>query len=307
MRVFICAILCMYFLVDVTIAQTSAHASLDNSDMLIGDHRKLKLDINSDHAISDLNASFDQLVDNEYIEIIHEGNWETDDQNMNWSKEIIFSAYDSGYYSIKPIPVSYLFGADTLTVFSNDLLLRTNMVEINDSTQLAPIKDIVHESRNIFDLIPFIAGFTFIGLCFLLYSFYVKKKEQKEIPPAPIIVRPAHEIALEKLDKLGEQKLWQQGKIKEFQSSLTYILREYIEGRYKINALESTSDEILAAVRKSKIPDDHQSYLAELLQMADLVKFAKAIPRLDINERMHRKATDFVIQTKASWRSEEEE
>jgi hypothetical protein len=74
----------------------------------------------------------------------------------------------------------------------------------------------------------------------------------RKVPPPMVAVEvpkiPAHVIAYEKLEKLKSEKLWQEGKLKAYHSLLTDILREYIENRFKIQALEQTTDEILYLV-----------------------------------------------------------
>lgn len=60
-----------------------------------------------------------------------------------------------------------------------------------------------------------------------------------------------HELALQKLVALQQQKLWQKGDVKPYQSELTFIIREYLENRFNIQALESTTDEIVQNLPKS--------------------------------------------------------
>src|SRR5690606_8174161 len=93
-------------------------------------------------------------------------------------------------------------------------------------------------------------------------------------PTAP--PRPPHELALEQLALLSAQKLWQNGKTKAYYSELTNILREYIEARFGVTAMEQTTEEIIMAMKR--LPDfdtEKINAIRRVLFLADLVKFAK--------------------------------
>ncbi len=75
-------------------------------------------------------------------------------------------------------------------------------------------------------------------------------------------------------------------------------LREYLENRYHINALEQTSDEIFAGLRSAQISADAREKLRRTLLLADLVKFAKEKPLPEDNEFSMENAISFIMQTK---------
>jgi len=104
--------------------------------------------------------------------------------------------------------------------------------------------------------------------------------------------------ALEKLRKLKEKELWQNGQQKEYHSELTYTVREYLENRYGISALESSTHEILGDLKKADFDDGFKDNLTEMLSIADLVKFAKAESTGDINTRIINQAEEFIQATK---------
>lgn len=170
-----------------------------------------------------------------------------------------------------------------------------------DSTQfLADIKTIVEEPIQLEDFAIFFYAVLALLLVFLAIYVFKKfnKKDEIEEEAIPEIIRPAHEIAEEKLDGLKSQKLWQQGLIKEYQSKLTFIIREYLENRYDVRALESTTHEILADLKKHDFDSSLNANLSEILTMADLVKFAKAKPGESIHESFMIKAYELVNETK---------
>ena len=92
--------------------------------------------------------------------------------------------------------------------------------------------------------------------------------------------------------------MWQQGLNKEYHTLVTDTLRRYISRRYRVNAMEKTSEEILHIIEQEN--DAHSVYetLKQILHLADFVKFAKLHPLPDENDLSMMNAYLFVNQTK---------
>jgi hypothetical protein len=124
----------------------------------------------------------------------------------------------------------------------------------------------------------------------------VNKKEEELVPVEQL--RPADEVALEKLDAIREEKIWQSGRVKEYHTQLTDVVREYIARRFEVSSAEQTSDETLRAIRPL-LNDKKELFeqLRKMLTLADLVKFAKWNAAPDENELSLRSAYTFVKET----------
>jgi hypothetical protein len=131
----------------------------------------------------------------------------------------------------------------------------------------------------------------------------LKDKGVSAIVPKKII--PPYVIAVDKLKKLDQQKLWQSGKIKTYHSELSEIIREYLENQFSIPALESTTVEIEEAIKQENFSEHVKKELTELLQLSDLVKFAKYIPLGDENDACIKMAYKFVDATRPDEVSED--
>jgi hypothetical protein len=100
------------------------------------------------------------------------------------------------------------------------------------------------------------------------------------------------------LEKLRAKKLWQTGKIKDYHTELTDILRKYFEDRFHIMAMESTTAEILEDLEaKTLIAKENREVLSRILLMADLVKFAKYLPLPEEHDHSMEYAVDFINKT----------
>ena len=123
--------------------------------------------------------------------------------------------------------------------------------------------------------------------------------------PAPPV--PAHIVAITALEKLHNEKLWQNNKHKLYYSGLSDILRTYLAGRFEVGAMEMTTDEISDALRTLDIEEGQKMSLLAVLRDADLVKFAKVEPEASENELAYNRAYYFVDETKPVERVEEDE
>jgi hypothetical protein len=126
----------------------------------------------------------------------------------------------------------------------------------------------------------------------------IRKKGEPIFTLKPKIQYLPHEWALMELERLRVKKLWQAGKVKEYHTALTDILRKYIEDRFLLKALESTTAEIIDDLKEViNFPVESRMKLSEILTTADLVKFAKFIPAPNDNEKSMEDAVGFITST----------
>ncbi len=137
--------------------------------------------------------------------------------------------------------------------------------------------------------------------------FWHKRKRALAGPPPPPPI-PADITAMEKLKTLGETDWPNTGRIKEFYSAISDILREYLEKGFQVSALERTTSEILRDLRKAtEITTESQLQLRELLDASDLVKFAKFRPDPSEAKDVLAAGVKFVEATREILRKEDDE
>jgi hypothetical protein len=136
----------------------------------------------------------------------------------------------------------------------------------------------------------------FIAVALVYYLIYYRKGEVPQflkIKPK----EPAHIIALRRLEQIRNEKIWKTGQYKEYHVQVTGVLREYLDNRFGLNALEMTSSEILNGIEDNLNSEDY-SKLKEMLEIADAVKFAKAVPLQNENDLSLKNAFEIVENTK---------
>jgi hypothetical protein len=216
-------------------------------------------------------------------------------------QQLLISAYDSGYFAIPPF--KFILNKDTSNpYFTEALLLEVHTVPTDSS--LVKTKDIKEPFGEPFNWMWYkyyfywgLAALVFVIVLFLLINYYNKKRRKASLEPEKPKV-PAHLTALASLEKIREEKVWQQQKVKEYYSSITDTVRLYIEERFQIPALESTSDELLTIIRSQVIDPISKEKLKQILVLSDFVKFAKMIPLEQEHELTLQHAFDFVNGTK---------
>lgn len=114
------------------------------------------------------------------------------------------------------------------------------------------------------------------------------------------VYKSAHQIAFDMLKELSEEKLVEQGRVKEFYEKLSFCLRQYIENRFRLRAPEQTTEEFLEELRKSDfLKPEYKQELKRFLEHCDLVKFAKYSPDNDQINQSLTMAGQFVENTKS--------
>ena len=215
--------------------------------------------------------------------------------------EYVISVFDTGTYVIPAFPVAY-FPLDSLHKYkiieASPITIHVESVLDAEDRELRDVKPPIDIPYNYFLLISIVISVLLIGMIgYIAYRLYKKRKESGYLikPPAP--QRPAHEIALEALDELEARNLVGQGEIKPFYIAVSEIFRHYVEGRYFIRALEETSTEILTDLKRQDLDAAIFLNARNLLELCDLVKFAKYIPEAKENESTIPAARSFVQAT----------
>jgi hypothetical protein len=186
------------------------------------------------------------------------------------------AAYEPGEWQIPAIEVTYLApGGELKTVQTSPIGIKVTALLANvDKPEL---KDIAQPVR-VFEEITWpywVAGGAAVMLLVIFLSVWLTRKlAQRRVaqaPPAP--ARPAHEVALARLDALRAEGILERGEWKPFYFALSEIIREYLGARYDFDSLEMTTTELLEAVRERNIVT-----LEGWCASCDLVKFAKYVP-----------------------------
>jgi len=216
--------------------------------------------------------------------------------------DYIISTFDTGEFEIPPVEIKY-----SIPPAKDQKILKTESIKIivasmkpsesGDIREIKPPWEILYNWRPVI-IIGSIALGVLIIVGVIIYLIRRKRRLGAILPQWVPPPRPAHEIAYERLKQLAESSLLANGEIKEYYSEISEILRQYVEGRWGVFALELTSFELLDKLRTVEIPRECMPVCEQFLALCDFVKFAKYIPGDAEHNAVINWALQFVDMTK---------
>jgi hypothetical protein len=281
--------------------QFSVRVNLDTSQILPGARVKMNIGIQYE---GNYEIRFPSIKDSlpKQIEMLAfvKGDSLVKDGNTSRSFVASLTSFDSGTYVIPPMPFVFVSKGKADTLYSVPCYLSVQGIAVDAQKDIFDVKPPLGAPLTIREILFWVLLIIFCSMIITITILLVRRYRRNQ--PAVKFLKPQEPpdiIALRELDELKEQKLWQQGKTKEYYTVLSGIVRAYIENRFEVPALEQTSQEILYSLKFTGHEDESTlQVLTNLLEMADLVKFAKALPLPDDNEGNLLNAYVFINRTK---------
>ena len=275
-------------------------AVLDSQQILIGDQINLDLSVEFTHDTPITWPAFKDTITGQ-IEIVQSSIPDTIKKKTGETiihQRLVITSFDTGVIVLPPI--TFIFNNDSSqTLSTEELTILVSDVAVEMEEEIKDIKEPYDVPFNwkkwlLYGLIILLVLGLIVAAILLIRK---RRRKPEELLARPKPKRPAHEIALEKLEELRQKKLWQNDQTKQFYIELSDITREYIEFRFDVLALEMTTDETIWALKREGLEELKMAPLKRLLQMSDLAKFAKYKPVSNENEQCFDIARMFVNST----------
>ena len=276
----------------------SLKASIDSTTVIQGSKAKLHLELlkNSDGGMlvdaPEPGAEYFGIeISDMKVDTIDHGNG-----RIELAYDYTIQAFDPGTVTLPPF--KYAVGDDTIA--SEVVTLKVLEVDLDSLTDINPMESVVSIPSRWYDFIPNWWLWVFVGIaaagviacCVLLF------RKKKGLISKPVKITPPYDLAVMRLNDLQAKKLPQSGRDKEYYTELTEILRQYLEGRFGINAMEMSSTQIIDTLRHNKETRPGSDLMKQILEIADFVKFAKVRPLPDDNIKAFNSAIKFVEDSK---------
>ena len=284
----------------ICIAQKSEKltVSVDSTVVRIGEQINYFLQVKADTSAQVVFPEQSLFAPFELLESSPVDTFKTSDHYL-YTKKYSLIQFDSGDFYIPQQQVLI----NGFSKISELIPVRVNTIKVDTLKQkLYDIKPLEEVQKNYEELIAQILwGIVFIIFLLGIFYTYLFKKRRKELKEMEL---PPFERAIEQLRALENENLNKQEEYKRYYSRLIEVVRVYLQEDAKIDALESTSDELLAKLEIRKdagtLDLDRKTLLSlrEVLQNADLVKFAKSMPEYRIANEDRKVVETVVIETK---------
>lgn len=298
------AALAVMLFVNVAHAQmTAVNAKLDTNAIMIGDQIGLELKAKVPKGFK---LEWPVLNDtlSPHILMVKSGKIDSTTKNgfTQFHRRITVTSFDSGYFVVHPLDFKLIHtGSNRVDTLSTQMLYLHVYTPMVDTTKaFKTIKGPESEPYTVGEILPWaLLILAAIAIIIFLTLFIQRRRKHK-----PMFVKkskpklPPYEQAIKKLEELRLAHVWQSGKLKLYYTDITDIMKEYFTDRFAFDAWEMTSDEILDRLKEEKINAQAMGKLKDVLELADLVKFAKALTSPMENETSLNHCVDFVNETK---------
>lgn len=300
-RIYTFVLLIVLSVVSAVSQNVVLNAEIDTFQMMIGEQTRIKLELSVDTGYKVVLPELEKEIVSG-IEILEK---KRDMKSLNgnrrnlYTDEYLITSFDSTLYNIPPFKVL----VDSSEYLSNSLALAVYTMPI-DTANLQNIcgpkdvwdVDLTWEEYRDSVHLGVIMLFLALALAWVVVRFVKNKPIIRIVKIKP--KEPSHLVALNKIDEIKNDETWRADEnVKEYYTRLTDALREYMFARFGFNATEMTTSEILDYLRgidnKENIAE-----LKEILETADLVKFAKLHPTANENNRNMENAIEYVNVTK---------
>ena len=286
----------------------SVESFVDRATITIGDRILYTLKIATDQDVKleppSLGSNLGAFEVKDYK--FHDPEKAKDGRVINKS-EYLITTFTTGEYVIPPITISYTDPqGEKKQIRSEPLFILVKSVGASESDKedIRGLKSPIDIKGGYWAYLLLLPVLAVMGAGGFLY--YRHKSRGLALPEIPEeLQKPAWEVALYELDSLRDSDLLERGEIKRYITILSEIIRKYIERRWEVSALDRTTEEIRAGIRRIKLEQRVVESIYSFLFFCNFVKFAKYVPSAEEMEKGLNDAHFIVKSTKQEEAREE--
>ena len=286
----------VFCLISISANAQKIESSIDSLSIKIGQELTYKIEVDVDTTSL---VVFPEGQTFQPLEMIESYPVEATKMNDRFKliKKYGLTQFDSGKYTIprqKVVIGDYEFMTDSLQVEVSNIVVDTTKQGLYD------IKPIIEVDKSSSKWWLYFLGILLIlaFVAFLLYWFIWREKPLTDEEKVALL--PPYERAKLALKALDNAHYLENNEIKAYYSDLTQIIRKYLDEKVYDRALESTTDELINRLNLLRdgnqidISKDDIKNIETILKRADLVKFAKSKPDVEL-AKLDRNTIDLEI------------
>ena len=304
-KLLVCLFTLLMFFAHITSASEqsviSVESHVDRATITIGDRILYTLTVETDSAAKleplALGSNLGAFEVKDYK--IHDPQETKNGRIMNRS-EYVITTFTTGEYVIPPITIDYTDpNGGKKQIQSEPLFILVKSVGATESDKedirgLKPPIEIKSGYWGYFLIFPILVLLAAFG-----FLYYRQRAKAVALPKVPEeLKRPAWEVALLELEDIRGSDILKKKEITKYYIVLSDIIRKYLERRYQITALDRTTQEVRAELKKAKVEGEVIDSAYDFLYSCDLVKFAKYVPSKEEIDKDWNEAFTIVNMTK---------
>nr|WP_317198348.1 hypothetical protein [Aurantibacter crassamenti] len=295
------AFLCLFLYTAVGFSQTAPiiTSEVDTTFIKIGEQLKFTVTVDADTTAQVIFPEGQTFSPLETVEALPTDTTKKDSRYI-LQKSYTLTQFDSGQYKL---PTQFI-DINGKGFYTDSLVVNVATVPVDTLAQrMYDIKPFINVEKNHASLykilLAILAAVLIVGA--LLYWFVFRKKPLTEEEKVALL--PPYDRALLELKNLENSKYLIQDEYKQYYTELTDIVRSYLEEDVHVSALESTTDQLIEKLEmrrdagELKLDDETLKQFKQILETADLVKFAKSKPETSVAENHRKSIEQIVIKT----------
>ena len=271
-------------------------SELDHAFMTIGDPVQYTVTLKYDADVQILSSIEAPPGDVLKIKTIEEFQRKEGKKKVS-GRKFTLTSFRLGESVIDPVKIQYRVGEGSVqTLTSNPLYLTVKSVAEGEvKNDIRGIKSVLPLLQSLW---PWILTIIILSAGISGFIAYRISKNKKLTPSEGKPKLSPEDEALLELSRLYDGDLLRRGKIKEYHLRLSEVLRIYFEKRFQILAIELTTYEISRALKNKAVDPKLREKIIEILEYADLVKFAKWLPGPAKVAEMYQKSRQIVEEAR---------
>ncbi len=286
--------------------EISAEVEVPGSQFLIGEHIPLIIRVTADkNIVLQWPETGDTLP--VALSVLHIAPIDTlrgDDGMYTYAQKITVTAFDSGTYTVNPITLRYSNTGSSFIkeAFTPPLLITFSLAEVSEDEEIRDIKAPFSFPVTFRELLPWMLGVAaLITLIILVIKFLRRRKRRQHTfltmaESLPSESREPWQVALDALERLEVPKAGQEASW--YYEAVSGIVREYLRDGLGVNAPELTTRQVMRRMSsRNDVTGKCNNTLSRVLQVSDLVKFARHIPSVSQHHALMEDARRFVSDT----------
>ena len=294
-----CIVLCSFFFSSNGFGQNTPKVTseVDTTFIKIGEQLQFKVIVEADSTDAVIFPEGQTFSPLETVEAFATDTTKKNDR-VTLQRTYVLTQFDSGSYKLP----SQRIEINGKGYFTDSLRINVATVPVDTLAQkmyeIKPLLQVERSNSGWWKIL--LITLVILGIiAALVYWFILRKKPLTEEEQVALL--PPYDRALLELKKLDNSKYLIQDEYKQYYSELTDIVRSYLEEDANVSALESTTDELISKLELLKdageleLDIDTINQFKNILQTADLVKFAKSKPPTSVAHQ-DRKAVEQIVE-----------